>query len=204
MRRASRPKPTTARACVLAACAIAAIGCASPSNAREPVGTVDAATPRNAFGDPFERVTAGIADCPEPLGPRITETERNAQAHQRAERGTSCWLEGRCATPNAYADDARIAERIAEVLRGVPRLGDTSLWITVQRRFAWVQGCVHDRAQRRAIERSLAALRKRAHARPRGDARVDRAPSRDTPEQAFVDLRVGEAGRVPYATLRGR
>ena len=43
----------------------------------------------NFFDDPFIQVTAGLPNCPTPPGPRITRSEIRAEAHYRAERGTS-------------------------------------------------------------------------------------------------------------------
>jgi len=45
----------------------------------------------NYFNDPFVQVTDGIADCPVPKGPMITEAEMKAQAHSRVERGVPKW-----------------------------------------------------------------------------------------------------------------
>jgi len=56
----------------------------------------------NPFGDPFVQATSGRA-CPAPLGPAYSEAERRIEAHSRAERGTTCWLAGLCAEPNASA-----------------------------------------------------------------------------------------------------
>ena len=65
----------------------------------------DAAERRNWFNDPFFQIAAQAPRCPVPLGPYLTAAEQRAEAHDRAERGTSCWLAGRCARSNAYAYD---------------------------------------------------------------------------------------------------
>ena len=96
----------------------------------------------NPFGDPFERATAGDAGCPAPRGPAYTEAERRLEAHQRVERGTSCWLAGECRDSNAYRYDRGIADAALAALRGEPALAGTSIWIVAERRFVWLQGCV--------------------------------------------------------------
>src|SRR5690554_6479593 len=45
---------------------------------------------RNWFDDPFFQISSAIPDCPEPAGPFITEAERRAESHRRAEKGTTC------------------------------------------------------------------------------------------------------------------
>ncbi|MBS0444308.1 MAG: BON domain-containing protein [Proteobacteria bacterium] len=113
---------------------------------------------RNWFDDPFFRITSAVAHCPEPLGPRTTEAERRVEAHGRAERGTTCWLAGKCSKPNAYLYDADIATAIrARVAADHPFAG-SSLWVTVQRRFVFVEGCVARPADERAIEAYMQAV----------------------------------------------
>src|SRR5689334_5792544 len=79
----------------------------------------------NPFDDPFLQATAG-RPCPDPLGPAYTEAERRVEAHSRAERGTTCWLQGRCAEPNAYLYDAGNAIAAAAALRRDPALAGTT------------------------------------------------------------------------------
>jgi hypothetical protein len=113
---------------------------------------------RNWFNDPFEPATQGLPGCPPPLGPLLTAAEMRAQAHPRAERGTRCWQEGRCATPNAYADDPALNAAAARALRDVPALASTQLWVTTQRRFVFLQGCVREPGQRLRAQAALRAL----------------------------------------------
>jgi len=135
---------------------------------------------RNWFDDPFAQATRGLPGCPLPLGPLLTTHEMRTQAHQRAERGTRCWQEGRCASPNAYADDAAINTAAVRALRAAPQFAGTQLWLTTQRRFVFVQGCVRDRAQ---IARVIALLR-------------------SVPQVEYVgdELMVGTNGKPPYET----
>jgi hypothetical protein len=98
----------------------------------------------NRYGDPYFALSAQVAGCPEPLGPRITEAEQRAQAHHRAERGTSCWLAGQCARPNAFLYDRDIAAALAERAAGHALFEHSALWATVQGRAVFIEGCVRD------------------------------------------------------------
>ena len=111
----------------------------------------------NPFNDPFIQATAG-RPCPAPLGPAYTETERRVEAHSRLERGTTCWLAGLCAEPNAYRYDAANAIAAAAALRRDPALAGTTLWLTAQRRFIYIEGCVADAAQAAHAEALVKAL----------------------------------------------
>lgn len=102
----------------------------------------DEAPRRNVFNDPFVAITAGLPGCPEPAPPGVTDEEARELAHDRSQRGTSCWLAGRCRLHNAYLYDAEIVPRVQKALRVDGRFGNTSLWATGQRRWVWLQGCV--------------------------------------------------------------
>lgn len=118
---------------------VAAMGLGGSAMAQE--------SPRlNPFGDPFVAVTAA-RPCAAPRGPAYTEAEIRQEAHYRAERGTSCWLAGRCSEPNAYRYDARIAEAATQALRDDAALADTALWLVAERRFITLLGCVADERQ---------------------------------------------------------
>ena len=108
---------------------------------------------RNPFDDPFIRVTNGLPACPEPEGPGYTEEEFRAQAHDRAQRGTSCWLAGRCRLANAYLYDREIIPRVRIALIAADRFAGTSVWALGQRRFVWLKGCVQTAEQAAEIER---------------------------------------------------
>jgi len=135
----------------------------------------------NRFNDPFEAVSADIADCPEPRGPRITAAEARVQAHHRAERGTTCWLKGECSEPNAFRYDAGIAAALRERLKGAKALEASSIWVTVQGRVVYFEGCV-ERAEQGAELEALA----------RGLPEV---------QQALALLRVGRGATLPYRRL---
>jgi len=111
----------------------------------------------NPFGDPFVQVTAG-KPCPAPLGPAYTEAQRRVEAHSRVERGTTCWLAGKCAEPNAYRYDAANAIAASAALQRDLTLASSAIWLTAQRRFIYLEGCVADQAQALKIEAIVKAL----------------------------------------------
>jgi hypothetical protein len=100
----------------------------------------------NRGGDPFMPISSAIAGCPAPLGPFETLQEWNDEAHYRIERGNSCWIAGRCRLSNSYLYDKEIAEsvmrRLASLNASTQWREKTSLWLTLQRRFIYVDGCV--------------------------------------------------------------
>jgi hypothetical protein len=133
---------------------------------------------KNWFGDPFFRLVEGVPNCPTPLGPLQTESEMKSESHSRAERGTTCWMSGACSQPNAYLYDPEIAKLVREKLRVE---GDASLWVTVKRRFVWVEGCVTRAGQAAELENQVKAL--------------------PDVERVFVNVMTGAAGKPPYRTL---
>ncbi len=111
----------------------------------------------NPFGDPFVQATDG-RPCAAPRGPAYTERERRTEAHSRAERGTTCWLAGRCTEPNAYRYDAANATAAVASLRADRSLVDSAIWVTAQRRFIYLEGCVAAAAQAARAEAVVKAL----------------------------------------------
>jgi hypothetical protein len=107
----------------------------------------------NYFDDPFLRVTRGIASCPVPEGPLITLSEMRAQAHSRAERGTTCYLEGKCRLPNSYLYDKEIVPRVRDAILADGRFAKSSVWILGQRRWVFLKGCVATKHDALALER---------------------------------------------------
>lgn len=110
---------------------------------------------RNWFGDPFFQVRRALQPCPEPLGPFINEEQRLRETHYRSERGTRCWLEKKCSKPNSYMYDADIARDVKARFEKSPKLVDSSLWVTVQRRFVWIEGCARSPRAGKEIEALL-------------------------------------------------
>jgi osmotically-inducible protein OsmY len=78
-----------------------------------------------------------------------------AQAHSRAERGTSCCLAGTCECGGAYKHDAEINDRVVAAIRDDKRFRNTAVWVTTTRRFVTLQGCVRNPALKKALERMV-------------------------------------------------
>jgi len=112
----------------------------------------------NYFNDPFLQVTRGIADCPVPEGPMITEAEMSTQAHVRIERGTRCFLSGRCRLPNSYLYDKEIIPRVEKAILADGRFADTAVWAEGQRRWVSLKGCVRSKEQAKALEQLVRQL----------------------------------------------
>lgn len=135
---------------------------------------------QNWFNDPFFQVTHADLRCPQPAGPFVDERGRREQAHRRAEKGTTCWLAGECERPKAYAYDAGIAQAVQRAFAGSSRFRSTTLWVTVQGRVVYIEGC--------------------------GDARTARAAEslvRALPDvqQAVAIVRSGPQAPVPYRVM---
>ncbi|MFI4954214.1 MAG: BON domain-containing protein, partial [Burkholderiales bacterium] len=99
--------------------------------------------------DPFAQATSGFAACPTVPPPTLTLEQMRAQAHQRAERGTSCCLAGTCECGGAYKRDPEINARVVAAIRGDVRFRAASIWVTTTRKFVTLQGCVRTPAQKR-------------------------------------------------------
>ncbi len=108
---------------------------------------------QNWFHDPFFQISDKFPDCPQPAGPYVTAAERLANAHHRAERGTTCWLEGKCDRPNSYAYDQDIGDALQKALAGERFYADSSLWVTVQGRVVYIEGCAADKRLTRELEK---------------------------------------------------
>ena len=139
---------------------------------------------RNWFNDPFFQVRNAVSDCPVPLGPLTDGDEMKTQMHTRLERGTRCYLEGRCARPSSYLYDSDIADRVRRRFIKTRAYRDASLWVTAQRRIVWIDGCVAPGYVNGSLEKLL----------------------RDVPdvELIVVNVRKGPKGSVPYRRLDGR
>jgi len=136
---------------------------------------------KNWYNDPFFALSGAIRACPQPLGPLMTQAEAQDDAHYRVERGTTCWLAHKCSKPNSYLYDTDIAAAIRQRLQGDAMFAGTSVWITVQRRFVYAEGCVPAGFDNAALERKLAAI--------------------PDVEQVFVHLTSDPRGAPPYKTL---
>jgi hypothetical protein len=113
---------------------------------------------RNWFDDPFFQITSGLAGCPAPRGPLLTQEEQRREAHDRIERGTSCWLEGRCADSNVYRGDQALGAKVKAAMEALPGIADTSVWVTVQRHWVFLQGCVASPQQAARLEEAAKSV----------------------------------------------
>lgn len=113
---------------------------------------------RNWFDDPYFRVRSGIAGCAVPRGPFATEEEMRHETHYRSERGFRCWHEKKCSKPSSYLYDADIAAAVRLRFAADKRFRDASLWVTVQRRWVWVEGCVASKREQAQLERLIRAI----------------------------------------------
>jgi hypothetical protein len=162
--------------------AASALWRALPSDAQQPASSAAPAVERkNWFNDPFFELSHAIADCPVPLGPLMTRAQMEDDAHYRVERGTTCWLAHKCTKPNSYMYDQPIADSIHAHFTDPHQFDGTSLWITVQRRFVYAEGCAPASFDVQALRRQLEAI----------------------PDVEQVFIRVGARARapVPYKTL---
>lgn len=172
--------PVVAAAGTVAQPAAISASKAAPANSASAV-TVDPGEIRNWYNDPFFALSSAPGACPQPLGPRMTKAEADDDAHYRVERGTTCWLAHKCTKPNSYLYDADIAAAVHEKFKGDASLAGTSVWITVQRRFVYAEGCAPAAFDWATLERRLAAI-----------------PDVD---KVFVHLRTDPHARPPYKTL---
>ena len=106
---------------------------------------------RNWFDTPFDQAVGAVTACPRPLGPLITEQEMRTQAHGRIERGTSCWLAKKCEDSNAYKRDPEVQRRVLQAIRADARFARSSVWVTTERHYVTLQGCVGSVSEQRAL-----------------------------------------------------
>jgi hypothetical protein len=119
----------------------------------------EAAERRNWHNDPFFPISKDFADCPMPAGPYVTAEQDLAEQHHRAERGTTCWLVGKCDRPTSYAYDADIAAAIKEALPQMASLlANTRLWVSVQGRVVYIEGCATLSSISRELEKFIVGL----------------------------------------------
>jgi hypothetical protein len=154
-------------------CAFGLLLCAASAAAQD--------TRRNPFDDPFVVVTSGLPACPRAEAPLLTEEQIRNEAHDRSQRGTSCWLAGRCRLHNAYLYDKEIIPRVVKAVLADGRYADTSVWALGQRRWVWLKGCVAKPEQRDALERLVRGI--------------------DDVEGVVNELMVGTGGKPPYKAV---
>jgi hypothetical protein len=101
--------------------------------------------------DPFAQATNGYKGCPAGAPTLVTPDQMRIIAHERAERGTYCALEGRCEPGGAYRRDPEVNARVSAAIAADKRFASTSVAVTTTRRFVTLTGCVRSQAQRRAL-----------------------------------------------------
>jgi BON domain-containing protein len=147
-----------------------------------PLGAAEEELLRNPFHDPFLQLTHGMPTCPEPEEPLYTRQEYINLAHERSQRGVSCWLAGRCRLPNGYLYDAEIIPRVEIAVNERNRYDDTSVWALGQRRRVWLRGCVRSPEQAAEIEAIVRHI--------------------DDVEDVQNELMVGDKGQPRYVTKK--
>ncbi len=136
---------------------------------------------KNWYNDPFFALSQGFANCQVPLGPFMTRAQMEDDAHYRVERGTTCWLAHKCTKPNSYMYDAPIAEAIHANFTAPHAFDGTSLWITIQRRFVYAEGCAPASFDVHALRLQLEGI--------------------PDVEQVFIRVSTTARGPLPYKTL---
>ena len=144
-----------------------------------PCQTEAASQRQNWYHDPFFQISDAISDCPKPAGPFVTESERLTNAHHRAERGTSCWLAGKCDRPSSYDYDQDIAKAFKEALSKDYSFKDSTLWVTVQGRVVFIEGCVREKSMSAKLEHFASRL-------PYVDIAVAHVRSNPTDEPPYI------------------
>ncbi len=119
------------------------------------IATEPAAADESSSGaiqlDPFAPATNGFTGCPQTPPPLVTPERFRIIAHERAERGTYCALEGKCEPGGAYKHDPEVNERVRAAIAEDKRFATTSIWVTTNRRFVTLSGCVRSLGQQRAL-----------------------------------------------------
>jgi len=133
-------------------------GASAPASKAENTTNAPDTQRKNWYNDPFFALSSAISACPLPLGPLMTKAEADDDAHYRVERGTTCWLAHKCTKPNSYLYDAPIADAVRAHFADSSTLRGTSVWITVQRRFVYADGCVPGSFDTAALQRQLEAI----------------------------------------------
>ena len=108
--------------------------------------------------DPFAQATSAFKGCPAGAPTLVTPEQMRIIAHERAERGTYCALEGRCEPGGAYRRDPEVNARVSAAIAAHKRFAGTSVAVTTTRRFVTLTGCVRSPAQRRALVDFVKAL----------------------------------------------
>lgn len=123
------------------------------------VAIAQSAEPDNPYNDPPPlQATHGIARCAPPKSRTLTPEQARHEAHQRIERGTSCWLAGQCEAGGDYKHDAETNARVAATIGRDARFANTSIWVETLRKFVTIKGCLADARQGRELEAMVKAI----------------------------------------------
>jgi hypothetical protein len=107
--------------------------------------------------DPFAQATDGYPGCAATPPPLLTLEQSRVVAHERAERGTRCAMEGTCEPGGAYRRDGEVNEKVRAALAANRAFADTSLWLTTTRKWVTLSGCVHTQSERRSVVKFVQA-----------------------------------------------
>ena len=127
--------------------------------------------------DPFAQATGGYPGCAATPPPLLTLAQSRIAAHERAERGTRCAMEGTCEPGGVYRRDGEVNENVRAAIAANKAFANTSLWLTTTRKWVTLSGCVHTQAQRRALLKFVQA--------------------QPMVERVFDETRVGTRGAAP-------
>lgn len=123
------------------------------------IGVAHADEADNPYNDPPPlQATHGIARCPAPRPRTLTPEQARREAHQRIERGTSCWLAGQCESGGDYKHDGETTARVAAAIGRDARFATSSLWVETLRKFVTIKGCLADAKQGRDLETMVKAI----------------------------------------------
>ncbi len=178
----SKGRIVAARRSELSRCIVRVAACFGIAVFSAPGRAADNDVLKNPFHDPVLQITHGMRECPEPEEPLYSEKEYRELAHERSQRGVSCWLAGRCRLPNGYLYDAEIIPRVEIAVNETGRFADTRVWALGQRRRVWLRGCVRTLEQAGEIEAIVRHI--------------------DDVEDVQNELMVGSAGAPRYVVKR--
>ena len=117
------------------------------------------AEPDNPYNDPPPlQATHAITPCPAPKVRILTPEQARREAHQRVERGTSCWLAGQCEAGGDYKHDGETNARVVAAISNDRRFANSSLWVETLRKFVTIKGCIADAKQGRDLEAMVKAI----------------------------------------------
>lgn len=88
----------------------------------------------------------------------MTPDEARREAHQRVERGTSCWLAGTCPPGGDYKGDGEVNARVAAAITNDGRFTRTSVWVETLRKFVTIKGCVATLDDGRSLEALVGSI----------------------------------------------